>query len=210
MISLKSLLNEHTWAQRRVLEEGATQVLSRLAHRRENNPTYRGFLTSGLRYQTNRKESSWSLGPYYKRTLPKWELSCSWSKYFVFTLPMLRLLSSNYDTMIFDNQLNLVMLLFIRKRSLSTLRWEPNFVFNSFASFSIGKISHQQHKGYVHDDILQYRHLIPVPVDRTSAGAWLYKHPRIANCEVILASLPRNLPCNGSCGRVLCPGCSYI
>ena len=24
---------------------------------------------------------------------------------------------------------------------------------------------------------VQYRHLIPAPVDRTSASAWVYKHP---------------------------------
>ena len=31
---------------------------------------------------------------------------------------------------------------------------------------------------------VQYRHLIPTPVDRTSASAWLYKQPWIA-CQKI-------------------------
>ena len=31
---------------------------------------------------------------------------------------------------------------------------------------------------------LQYRHLIPAPVDRTSASAWLYKTPWIT-CQKI-------------------------
>ena len=60
------------------------------------------------------------------------------------------------------------------------------------------------------DTWLEYRYLIPEPVARTSASAWLYKHPWITsqkkkhqaphclriksnfNCEVIHASRPRN------------------
>ena len=50
---------------------------------------------------------------------------------------------------------------------------------------------------------LQYRHLITAPVDRTSASAWLYKHPGIAfqkstsmtllTCESKLPSVLRSL-----------------
>ena len=32
--------------------------------------------------------------------------------------------------------------------------------------------------------VLQYRHLIPAPVDRTSVIGWLYKHPLII-CQKI-------------------------
>ena len=74
---------------------------------------------------------------------------------------------------------------------------------------------------------LQYRHLIPAPVDRTSAYAWLYKHPWITfqnifakhindprilwikttfSWEIIYATMPRKIGGNRACGRVFCPG----
>ena len=34
---------------------------------------------------------------------------------------------------------------------------------------------------------LQYRHLVPAPVDRTSASAWLYKTPWITCHKIIKA-----------------------
>ena len=56
------------------------------------------------------------------------------------------------DAKILGNHPNLVMLVFIRKLTLSTLRWIPMFQgfsdFSAFsASFCIGKISHQLHMG---------------------------------------------------------------
>ena len=80
---------------------------------------------------------------------------------------------------------------------------------------------------------LQYRHLIPAPVDRTFASDWLYYHAWITcqknkpstattqvhcslrikttfSCEIIHASMPRKLGCNRACGRELCPGCPRI
>ena len=70
---------------------------------------------------------------------------------------------------------------------------------------------------------VQYIYFIPAPVNRTSVGAWLYKHPRIArqkyakilngrhslqikvtfNYEVIHAIMPRKLVGNRACGRVM-------
>ena len=74
--------------------------------------------------------------------------------------------------------------------------------------------------------LLQYRHLVPAPVDRTSGSTWLYKHRWIAckenepdtlmthvatfSCEVIRVSLPRKLDGNQACGYVLCPGCPLL
>ena len=80
---------------------------------------------------------------------------------------------------------------------------------------------------------IQYRYLIPSPVDRTSASAWLYKNPWIISqrnkpstsmthvaCESMLRSFVRSGTCGGIhtqktgfnrvCGRVLCPGCPRI
>ena len=71
---------------------------------------------------------------------------------------------------------------------------------------------------------VQYRHAIPTPVDRTSVGAWLCKHPWITcqkramhindprsllikatfSYEVINASIPRELDGNLACSRALC------
>ena len=73
---------------------------------------------------------------------------------------------------------------------------------------------------------VQYRYLIPAPVDRTSASAWLYNHPWIicqknnpntpmthAVCESSLRSVARSsmhlwsaVGGNRACGRVLGPG----
>ena len=82
---------------------------------------------------------------------------------------------------------------------------------------------------YTLEKVLRFRHLIPAPVDLASACAWLYKHPRIAcqkaksindprsllikatfSCEVIHASMPRELVGNQAWGRVLCLGCPCI
>ena len=68
---------------------------------------------------------------------------------------------------------------------------------------------------------LQYRHLIPAPVDRTSVSAWLYKHPGTTcqrnipindpwslqikatfSCEGIHAFMPRKRVRNRTCGHV--------
>ena len=74
---------------------------------------------------------------------------------------------------------------------------------------------------------IQYRHLIPAPVDRTSANAWLYKKPldkmsknnpstrrlRIKatfSYGAIIAPMSRKMDGNRVCGRVLCPGCPRI
>ena len=69
--------------------------------------------------------------------------------------------------------------------------------------------------------VLQSRNLIPAPVDRTSASAWLYKHPWITcqetmlnpsmihqACEsklrsIVRSSMHRELGGNWVCGRVL-------
>ena len=74
---------------------------------------------------------------------------------------------------------------------------------------------------------LQYRHLIPAQVDRTSDGSWLsgimpqnkpstpMAHVACESklrscCVVIHASMPRKLGGNRACGRVLCPDCQRI
>ena len=68
-------------------------------------------------------------------------------------------------------------------------------------------------------EVIQYIHLIPAPVDRMSVNAWLYKAKHIndprclrieytVKCyEVIHASMPRRPGGNRSCGRELCPRC---
>ena len=71
---------------------------------------------------------------------------------------------------------------------------------------------------------LQYRHVIPAPVDCLCVGTWLYKHPWITgqknkpstsvthipceskfSCEAIHASTPEKLGGNQVCSHVLCP-----
>ena len=42
-------------------------------------------------------------------------------------------------------------------------------------------------RGVVHNSEVQYRHLVPAPVDWTSASTWLYKTPWITGQKMIQA-----------------------
>ena len=92
----------------------------------------------------------------------EWEGNHSSAFYELHVLPKLALLNhsnaeatfiqSYKNTKIVENHLNPVMLVFIGKLSLSTLRWVPIFQglshFSGFLHcFFIGQIGHQQHKG---------------------------------------------------------------
>ena len=90
---------------------------------------------------------------------------------------------------------------------------DPQCSVDSYCSGDSDTVSYFIINYLPNNQVAQYRHLFPAPVDRTSASAWLYqkqmgymsiKYPKHVNnlprlrfkatfsCELIHASMPRN------------------
>ena len=112
---------------------------------------------------------------------------------------------------------------------MSDVKENPNFGYTNFDNFGWAllcafRLMTQDYWENLYQMVsaVQYRHLIPAPVDRTSASAWLYKHPcmtcqnnkpsismrikAVFSCGVIHAFMPRKLGGFRALVRVSCPG----